>query len=69
MANSVINSAIFSAVLSSMPALTKKLVVFDTVVGLTEQLRKPVDFLLGVQLGGGTEIAKAMHYCENLVES
>lgn len=70
MANSVIYSSIFAAVLSSMPALSTHLVVFDTaVVDLTEELKDPVDVLFGIQLGGGTDIAKAMQYCESLVES
>ena len=70
MANSVIYSSIFAAVMSSMPALKTNLVVFDTaVVDMTEQLQDPVDVLFGVQLGGGTDIAKAMQYCESLVES
>lgn len=68
MANSVIYSSVFAAVLSSMPALNTKLVVFDTaVVDLSEQLQDPVDVLFGVQLGGGTDIAKAMQYCESLI--
>lgn len=70
MANSVIYSSIFAAVLSSMPALSTNLVVFDTaIVDMTEQLQDPVDVLFGIQLGGGTDIAKAMQYCESLVES
>ena len=53
-----------------MPALSTHLVVFDTaVVDLTEELKDPVDVLFGIQLGGGTDIAKAMQYCESLVES
>jgi len=59
MANSVIYSSIFAAVLSSLPALSTQLVVFDTaVVDLSEQLQDPVDVLFGIQLGGGTDIAK-----------
>lgn len=70
MANSVIYSTIFAAVMASMPALKLKLVVFDTaVVDLSEQLQDPVELLFGVQLGGGTDIAKALQYCESLVES
>jgi len=58
MANSVIYSSIFAAVLSSLPALSTQLVVFDTaVVDLSEQLQDPVDVLFGIQLGGGTDIA------------
>jgi hypothetical protein len=56
MANSVVYSSIFGAVLASIPALSTKLVVFDTqVVDLTEQIKDPVDLLFSVQLGGGTD--------------
>jgi hypothetical protein len=45
-----------------------RLVVFDTaVVDLTEQLSDPVDVLFGVQLGGGTDIAGALAYCQSVV--
>ena len=43
--------------------------VFDTsVVDLTDQLADPVDVLFSVQLGGGTDINRAVGYCEGLVE-
>jgi hypothetical protein len=42
--------------------------VFDTaVVDLTDQLEDPVDVLFGTQLGGGTDINRALAYCETLV--
>jgi Mg-chelatase subunit ChlD len=66
MASSVIYSSIFGAVMASMPALATRFVVFDTaVVDLTEDLADPVDLLFGVQLGGGTDIHKALTYCES----
>jgi hypothetical protein len=44
------------------------LVVFDTaVVDLTEMLQDPVDVLFGTQLGGGTDIQRALSYCQGLV--
>lgn len=64
MAASVVYSSIFGAVLASLRAVTTRLVVFDTsVVDLTEQLRDPVDVLFGTQLGGGTDINRAVTYC------
>lgn len=70
MASSVLYSSIFAAVLGSMPALRTHLVVFDTaVVDLSETLHDPVEVLFGIQLGGGTDIAQAMRYCEGLVEN
>ena len=64
MATSIVYSSIFGAVLASLRAVSTKLVVFDTeVVDLTEQLQDPVDVLFGTQLGGGTDINRAVRYC------
>ena len=64
MAASVVYSSIFGAVLASLRAVTTRLVVFDTsVADLTEQLNDPVDVLFGAQLGGGTDINRAVTYC------
>jgi len=68
MGTSVIYSGIFGSVMASIPAVTTKMVVFDTAVAdLTEELSDPVDLLFGVQLGGGTDIHKALSYCQQLV--
>jgi hypothetical protein len=46
-----------------------RLVVFDTeVVDLTERVSDPVDVLFGVQLGGGTDINRALAYGQGMVE-
>jgi Mg-chelatase subunit ChlD len=68
MATSVVYSSIFAAVMASIRALSTRLVVFDTsVVDLTEQLADPVEVLFGTQLGGGTDINRAVAYCQQLV--
>ena len=68
MADSIVYSSIFGAVMASLPAVRTHLVVFDTsVVDLTEEMRDPVDILFGVQLGGGTDINRAVGYCQSLV--
>ena len=68
MAASVVHSSVFGAVLASMSSLHTRLVVFDTaVVDLTEQLSDPVDVLFGVQLGGGTDINRALAYCQSRI--
>jgi Mg-chelatase subunit ChlD len=68
MGTSVVYSGIFGAVMASLPAVRTKMVVFDTAVAdLTDDLQDPVDLLFGVQLGGGTDIAKALQYCQQLV--
>jgi len=68
MAASVVYASVFGAVLGSMRALRTSLVVFDTnVVDLTDQLSDPVDVLFGTQLGGGTDINRALAYCQGLI--
>jgi Mg-chelatase subunit ChlD len=68
MAESVVYASVFGAVLGSLRTLRTSLVVFDTaVVDLTDQLEDPVDVLFGTQLGGGTDINRALAYCETLV--
>ena len=37
-------------------------------VDLTDDLADPVDLLFGVQLGGGTDIHRALTYCQQIVE-
>ncbi len=68
MAASVVFSGVFAAVLASMRSLRTSLVVFDTsVVDLTDQLHDPVEVLFGTQLGGGTDINRAIAYSQQLV--
>lgn len=68
MGTSVVYSGVFGAVLASLPAIQLRMVVFDTeVVDLTDELHNPVDLLFGVQLGGGTDINRALAYCQGLV--
>jgi hypothetical protein len=69
MAQSIVYSSVFGAVLASLRSVATRLVAFDTaVVDLTEQIADPVDVLFGVQLGGGTDINGAIAYCQGLVE-
>ncbi|XVJ59452.1 MAG: VWA domain-containing protein [Tepidisphaera sp.] len=68
MGQSVVYSGVFGAVLASIPALRTDVVAFDTAItDLTEKMTDPVDVLLGVQLGGGTDINRALAYCQTLV--
>jgi Mg-chelatase subunit ChlD len=68
MASSVVYASVFGAVLASMRTLRTSLVVFDTAVAdLTDKLADPVDVLFGTQLGGGTDINRAIAYCQGLI--
>ena len=68
MAESLVYASLFGAVLASMQSLRTSLVVFDTaVVDLTEHLEDPIEVLFGTQLGGGTDINRALAYCEQLI--
>lgn len=69
MAPSVVYASMFAAVLASIRTVSTQVVVFDTaVVDLTPLLADPVDVLFGTQLGGGTDIDRALAYCQGLVK-
>ncbi len=68
MATSVVYAGVFGAALASLPSVQTRLVVFDTsVADLTDELHDPVELLFGTQLGGGTDINRALAYCQGLV--
>jgi hypothetical protein len=69
MAESVVYGSVTGSIFASLPALNTRVVAFDTeVVDLTEQCgNDPVDMIFGVQLGGGTDINKAVAYCEKFI--
>lgn len=70
MVSSVIHSAVTAACLWSIPGVRAHLVAFDTaVVDLTSEVTDPVELLMKVQLGGGTDIGKAVRYAAQLVEA
>lgn len=69
MLDSVIHSAIMAGIFAKLPMLDTKLVIFDTnVVDLSGYVEDPVETLMSVQLGGGTNIAGALSYCEGLID-
>jgi Mg-chelatase subunit ChlD len=70
MVDSVIHSAVMAGILSGLPAFRVRLVAFDTnIVDMSEYVSDPVEMLMSVQLGGGTDIAQAVRYCTTLVEN
>lgn len=68
MVDSVIHSAVLAACLWNLPGMRTHLVAFDTeVVDLTRDVEDPVELLMRVQLGGGTDIAQAVAYAGGLL--
>lgn len=68
MASSVVYASVFGAVLASLRTLRTSVVAFDTsVADLSALLPDPVEVLFGTQLGGGTDINRAVAYCEALI--
>lgn len=68
MASSVVYSSIFGAVMASLPTVSTRMVLFDTAIAdLTEDLQDPVDLLFGARLGGGTDINRAVAYCQEFI--
>ncbi len=69
MTDSMIYAAVMAAILSGLPGVAVNMVLFDTsIVDVSERLTDPLETLLSVQLGGGTDIGRAMTYCEQFVE-
>lgn len=68
MLSSTIYAAVMASILTSLPSVEVKLVVFDTsIVDLSSEAHDAVEVLMSVQLGGGTDIASALEYCETLI--
>ena len=69
MLGSVIHAAVTAACLHRLPGVKTHLIAFDTeVVDLSDRVEDPVETLMQVQLGGGTDIYKAMRYGAELIE-
>lgn len=70
MGQSIIYSSVMACILASMSAIQTHVVAFDTqIMDLTPLCADPVDLLYGFQMGGGTDIAKSIAYCQGLVET
>ena len=70
MGQSILYSSVMACVLASMTAVRTSVVAFDTqIMDLTALCEDPVDLLFGFQMGGGTDIAKSIAYCQELVET
>ena len=70
MGQSILYSSVMACVLASMSAVHTSVVAFDTqIMDLTPLCADPVDLLFGFQMGGGTDIAKSIAYCQGLMEN
>ncbi|MFU8925843.1 VWA domain-containing protein [Acinetobacter puyangensis] len=69
MMDSVMYAAICASILAVLPAVTTHLVLFDTqIVDLSHLAHDPVEVLLTIQLGGGTNIGHALQYCAQKIK-
>lgn len=69
MGESILYSSVMACILASMTAVQTHVVAFDTqIMDLTPLCADPVDLLFGFQMGGGTDIAKSIAYCQGLVQ-
>ncbi len=70
MAESVVYSSVMAAIFASLDVLKTRLLFFDTeIVDMTPVLADPVEVIFSAQLGGGTDINRAVAYAqENFVE-
>ena len=70
MGPSILYASVMACILASMSAVRTSVVAFDTqIMDLTPLCEDPVDLLFGFQMGGGTDIAKSIAYCQELVET
>ena len=70
MTDSIVYSVVLASIFASLPAVHTNLVIFDTqVVDLSDRIDDPVEVLMTVQLGGGTNIAKAVQYAQTLIKN
>ena len=70
MAQSVVYSSVMAAIFASLDVLRTRLLFFDTeIVDMTPVLVDPIEVLFSAQLGGGTDINRAVAYAEqNFIE-
>ncbi|HSI85877.1 MAG: VWA domain-containing protein [Candidatus Methylacidiphilales bacterium] len=70
MVDSVIHSAVTAAIFFGVKALRTHLVLFDTsIVDVSADCADPVETIMKVQLGGGTDIAQAVMYADKLIDN
>lgn len=69
MLEALIYIAIVSSIFYNISGIRIKIVLFDTrIVHFSDLKEDPIDILLDVQLGGGTDVARALNYGRTLIE-
>ncbi|MDI7187738.1 VWA domain-containing protein [Leptospira santarosai] len=70
MLDSVIHSAVTASIFWGIKTIQTRLILFDTeVVDVTDYCSDPVETLMKVQLGGGTDIGSALSYAEEKIDN
>lgn len=65
MAESVVYSSVMAAIFASLGTLRTRMCFFDTeIVDVSDQLDDPVELIFRAQLGGGTDINRAVAYAQ-----
>lgn len=69
MLGALIHASVIAAIFCRLPMLNVRLYLFDTrVVDFTEHTHSPLDVLLNVQMGGGTDIGGALAFTHTQIE-
>ncbi|ELR66895.1 Mg-chelatase subunit ChlD [Photobacterium marinum] len=69
MLSALIHASVIAAIFCRLPMLNIRLYLFDTrVVDFTEQADSPLNVLLNVQMGGGTDIGSALAFTHSQIE-
>ncbi|MDO5558335.1 MAG: VWA domain-containing protein [Oscillospiraceae bacterium] len=70
MARSAVYSAVMAGIFTKLPVINTKLIVFDTsIVDLSDYTDDTAQMIMKMQLGGGTDIYKALCYGESLIKN
>lgn len=68
MASSVVYASLMGVIMASLKSIRTHFIAFDTgLADLTSEMKDPMELLFGIQLGGGTDINKALGYAKNLI--
>lgn len=68
MTDSLIHAAVMAAIFAALPAVSVNLVLWDhRIVDASDLAADPLEVLMGVQLGGGTDMLPALKYGASLI--